>query len=219
MKITAIAAQKKERGRRNLLVDGEFAVALSVETLLRAGLRVGDTVTPETVERLRQEDLRREAKNTALRLLGRRPRTVKEIRDRLAKKGIDAAIAAGVLEELTAAGLLDDRTVARMVVRDMLTHRPSGGGAMRQKLARLGVPKETAAGAIGELAGSGAQREAALAAARKYMQRKPIPRRAEDRKKLRARLSSFLLRRGFSWDDARPAVAALFNEDETEGSP
>jgi regulatory protein len=217
MKITAIAAQKKERGRRNLVVDGEFALALSVETLLRAGLRVGDPVTPELVEQLRRDDLRRMAKTTALRMLGRRPRSTKEIADRLAKKGIDPESAAAVLRELTSAGLLNDKGVAEMVVKDMLHHRPSGAGAMRRKLARLGVEKETAAEALSTLAGPDAQKEAALEAARKYMQRKPLPRRGEERKKLRARLSSFLLRRGFSWDDARPAVAACFNDDEPEG--
>ena len=84
MRVTRIAPQKKRPGRRNIYIDGSFAIGVGAETLLRSGLRTGDEVDPaflSTLERTERESALRAA---ALRLLSARPRSVRELRDRLA---------------------------------------------------------------------------------------------------------------------------------------
>ena len=59
---------------------------LAAETALRAGLRVGDELQPADLARLDREDTAYRCKESALRLLAYRPRSERELRQRLATR-------------------------------------------------------------------------------------------------------------------------------------
>ena len=141
MKITQIAPQQRNPSRRNLYVDDTFAAGISTETLLRFGLRVGDEITHATLQEIEKTEELVNAHGAALRYLGVRPRTEKEIRDKLREKEFGDEEIARTIAELKASGLANDREFARMYIRDAMLKRPAGAMMLRRKLLLLGVEK------------------------------------------------------------------------------
>jgi regulatory protein len=221
MIITRIEPQKKRPGRKNIYADGEFVAGVSDETLLAFGLRTGDEITPERIKLLERAEELFGAKSAALRFLAVRPRSEREVRDRLREKEFGDEEIQKTVEDLTSAGLLDDDAFARAYIRNALALRPVGRVALMRKLLLLGVAKEKAVAALEEtLAGTDQEADAARAAAG-FLKRSASLSRREDPRKTRARLTAFLLRRGYTWEIVRPvvqkAVAGGGADDEGTG--
>lgn len=159
------------------------------------------------------------AKDAALRLLERGPRTEREIVDRLLGRGFAPDAVERAVERLRRVSLLDDRAFLRAFVRTELTRRPQGRRLLETKLKRRGVPAALIAeldellARDGDLAESRLATEverAALAAA--ALRRRYAGRPEEER---RRKLSQALLRRGFSWDTIRDIVGEEPTEEST----
>jgi regulatory protein len=209
LRITRIEDQKRRSGRKSIYADGKFLAGVDAETVARLALRTGDTLSDAQLRSLRQTDELLAAKNTALRLLAIRPRSEREIRDRLRKKSVSDEQIAHVIEELKAAGLLDDAEFARLYIRNALTLKPAGERHLRQKLLQLGVDRGTIDDALQEHARESDVREQAMNAARQYLRRHRSERIAHDNLQLRKRLAAFLQRRGFSWDEITHTVERI----------
>jgi len=221
MKITRIENQKNRPTRKNIYADGAFVAGVSAETLLAFGLRTGDDITPERIRLLERAEEILGAKTAALRFLAVRPRSVREVRDRLREREFGDEEIAKTVEDLTAAGLLNDAAFARSFVRNALALKPTGRIALMQKLLALGVGKEIALGALDEILTEAAQAADAARAASGFMRRFTGLRGPENPAKIRARLTAFLLRRGYPWGIVGPvvkkAVAGGEPDDEDAG--
>jgi regulatory protein len=201
--ITAIEPQVRGGGKRaNVFVDGRYAFSLTID--LAAGLRVGDAVDASTASRLLNEDQRARVYDAALRFLGTRPRSEREIRTRLAKHQFAPELIDGAIERLRRIGLVDDAAFAEYWVEQRQTHRPRGGRLLKQELRAKGVDVETATAAIPD----DDDAEGAYRAA----QRKAQSLRALDERTFKQRLGAFLQRRGFSYDTTRSVVNRLWSE-------
>jgi regulatory protein len=221
MRITRIEAQKKRRGRRNVYADGQFVLGLSDETVLRAGLRTGDEVSPDRLASLREMEERQRTRRTALRYLSTRPRTERELRDRLREAECGDTDIAAVLADLQQAGLVNDEEFARSYVRDALAHRPAGRKLLRQKMLLLGLEKTLVEAVLAELLQAGSQEESALSSARRYLAKKPAPQNREERQKLCSLVAAHLARRGFSWETITSVLQAVLpsHTKRSEQSP
>ncbi len=207
MQITAIEKQKRRR-RANIHLDGRFAFSLSLELILQAELHVGDSLSPEQVESLRQADERQQAHDAALRLLAYRPRSEREITQRLARRGLAPEVIQETLERLRERGLLDDAAFARFWVESRDRHSPRGRRLLWQELSAKGIRTETAREATATVA----EEQAALRAAEKR-----VPHLQNlDHSTFRRRLGDFLLRRGFPYDTVRATVDTLWRRQQGE---
>ncbi len=125
----------------------------------------------------------------AERLLSIRPRSEKEIRERMERKGYSPQEIEKTVNHFKNIGLLDDREFAKWWFEERKGER--GIFAIKMELKRKGVSDEI----IDEVV-SGDEREfikkALEKAERKY---KNLPERERKRK-----IREYLLRRGFSWD-------------------
>jgi regulatory protein len=199
VRITRIETQQKRRDRVNVYADGEFAVGISKETLLRAALRVGDELTPERLSALQSEEGLFQTRAAAMRLLARRPRAERELRDRLREKEYADADITRVLSDLRAAGLVNDAEFARTYIRNTLTLRPLGEIQLRQKLLIFGIERATVDDAIREELGAVDVDDIALAVTRKYLARSAGRGSADDPRKRRQLAAAMLARRGYAW--------------------
>jgi regulatory protein len=214
VRITKIETQKKTPGRVSIFADGEFLIGLNKETLIRAALRVGDEITPALVSELTTRETLLSAKNAALRLLAIRPRSEKEIIDRLREKEYGAEDIACVVNDLRTAHLLDDVEFARAFIRNALTLRPIGEIQIRRKLLLLGVAKPLIDEAVRETLSATDMTEVAREAATAYLRKMKHSRAAQDPRKKRNNLAAFLARRGYGWTTIS---AVLKNLDLPEG--
>jgi regulatory protein len=218
VRITRIETQQKRRDRVNIYADDVFAVGISKETLLRAALRVGDELTPERLTALQNEEGRYQTRAAALRLLARRPRAERELRDRLREKEFADTDIARVLSDLRAAGLVNDAEFARTYIRNTLTLRPLGEIQLRQKLLIFGVDRTTVDDAIRDELGAVDVDDIALTVARRYMARTAARGSSDDPQKRRRLTAAMLARRGYSWAVITRVLKALhLPSDDTAG--
>ena len=200
MRITSIEPQKKNPTRRNLYADGEFVLGISAETLLRFGLRVGDEISPVLITAIEKAEELAGAKGVALRFLGARPRTEREIRDKLREKEFGDEEIASTTAALKASGLLDDAAFARMYIRDALAARPAGKALLKRKLLLLGVEKSVVEDALEETFAGVDVHAAAVGLAKQFIRKTHNLNKDETPMKRRNRVSSFLARKGYGWD-------------------
>lgn len=214
MRITKIESQKRRPERKSIYADGEFVAGVSAETLLKLALRTGDELSDAQVEVLKKTEALAGAKNAALRFLGGRMRTVREVRDKLREKEYADGEIASTISELRNAGLLDDAAFARVFIRNALTLHPSGPALLKRKLLLLGVEKPLIDTALAEELGAETAGSAATDLARTFVRKARTSRKTETPEKLRQRLSAFLARRGFGWDVIKEAAATALGKDE-----
>lgn len=92
-----------------------------------------------------------QAKNFAYRLLSYRERSVKELGDRLVKKGFKKEVCDRVVDDLKKTGLLDDYRFAKAFAESRIKHRPSSLALIRLKLYLKGIAKDTVSSVISEV--------------------------------------------------------------------
>lgn len=200
--ISAMRIQKHNRDRVNVYLDGAYAFPLPALTAAR--LRIGQSLNDDQIAALRAEDVLQQAYERALRYLAQRPRSVAEVRDRLAAHPLPAQTVETVIERLQQAGYLDDAAFAHFWVSNREQFRPRAPLALRQELRQKGVSDTTINVALHSLDQASSARRAATAQAQRY--------RALDHTLFRQKLGNYLLRRGFSHDVVWPLIEQLWRE-------
>jgi len=183
------------------MVDGEFAVGLDVETIVRCGFRVGQEVTGEDLVHAYLLDQRKRAWDGAVRLLGRAARTRREVERRLLRH-YPPEVVAEVLERLEEGGWLDDRAFAEGYIR---AHPEHGARRLLADLVRKGVPPAVAARAVQEALGD----VDAVLQAREVAERRLGRMGQVDAQTAWRRLAGYLARRGFAPEVIRSALKPL----------
>jgi len=207
--ITAINVQKHHPERLNIELDGEFAFGLS--RLVAAWLKVGDFLSEDRITTLIESDSSEAAYQKATRLLDYRPRTEKEIRQRLVQKGFSTLEIDQVVMRLKRANLVQDQQFAQMWIENRNDYHPRSQRLMRYELRNKGVPELMIESA---LADSAEDLELATRAAAQYARKLNF----QDRELFRKRLIAYLARRGFAYETIAPVIRNLIRELEQDQS-
>lgn len=205
--ISAIEQQERRGGQRcNVYVDGRYAFSLSTEVALQ--LRVGEPISDARHAELVMKDQQAKAYDAALHFLGSRPRSEREIRDRLARGEYDPVVVDAVIERLRRMQLVDDAAFAAYWVEQRAAHKPRGARLLKQELRQKGVSQDVVTEALPvEDDDEGAYRTA---------QRKAVSLRAFDEKTFKQRLGGFLQRRGYGYQTVRTVTNRLWSERADE---
>lgn len=135
------------------------------------------------------------AMNMALRLLAVRARSVKEIRAKLADKGVDGPVLEKVIEKLLDLNYLDDVAFAGQWTRHLAFNLLYGDRRIEASLREKGVPEEIIRRSISE----NREELEEKAALRRILNKKIKGLNAQNLdRKLKARLARMLAGRGFS---------------------
>ena len=111
--ISSIEQQERRGGKRcNVYLDGRYAFSLTTELAVMEQLRVGQAITAERYSELVVKDQQARALDAALYFLGPRPRSEREIRDRLARGDYDPQVVDRVVVRLRELRLVDDAAFA-----------------------------------------------------------------------------------------------------------
>ncbi len=139
----------------------------------------------------------------ALYLLGRRGRTERELRDKLAEKKYSDDDIALTIERLREMKLIDDAVFASNYARDKIAIYRRGRFRIGLDLLRKGVARDQIDQALGEV-----EEADELSAAQSLAESRLKNWQALDPLKRRARLTSLLQRRGFSARVVRAVLEA-----------
>ncbi|MDP2690465.1 MAG: regulatory protein RecX [Deltaproteobacteria bacterium] len=107
-----------------------------------------------------------DAITAALRLLSYRPRSERELGERLAEKGFSEEETASALGYLTGAGYIDDKRFAVSLAESRVRNKGWGPAKIAADLAKKGISRETIKTALADIAP--AEEDAARAALAKW---------------------------------------------------
>lgn len=188
--ITAIKQQKRNPDRVSVYLDGVYAFPLA--KIVAAWLKVGQTLSPEKLEELRDKDAIEAAYQKALHFLSFRPRSRMEVERNLRKHEVVEDDIQAVIDRLREAKLLDDADFARAWVENRSTFRPRGVYALRAELRQKGLSDEVIEESLSGLPEAELARQAAERKARQLT--------GLEWPEFRNKLSAHLSRRGFGYE-------------------
>ena len=203
MIVTAIERRPRRR-RVNVFVDGRFALEISLDLAVERDLRPGHAVTAAEIAALADADAHRVALDSALRLLSYRPRSERELRDRLQRKGVGRVAIDDTIRRLRELGYVDDAAFARFWTETRQAARPRARRILAGELRRQGVAQEEAEEATAGIS----DEEAARAAAGRRLRHLE----GMEYQEFRERLGRFLTSRGFTYDVARRTIDQCWAE-------
>ncbi|MEX0622233.1 MAG: RecX family transcriptional regulator [Candidatus Woykebacteria bacterium] len=218
-KITDIKQQKKNLNRLSVDVDDSFAFGISAQLVFEKNLKISQEISKKEIEDLIFQDQTERLLNKSLRFLSFRPRSEKELRDHLLRKGRLKEVKSDgekeqyeksiemVVNKLKKIKQLDDQEFTRWWVEQRNKFKPSGKNLLRAELLSKGINKETVNDVIES--NSEDQIQIALLAARKKMKLYTKLPALE----IKTKLNQFLARRGFDWGTIKKVVDSLVNKE------
>lgn len=204
--ITALKAQKNNKERVSIFLDGEFAFGVTLD--VAASLRKGQHLSDAEIDTLRTQDDIDKAYAAALHYLAARPRSRSEVERRLEQKGHAPEAIAAALDRLEERRYVDDEAFAAFWVDNRSRFRPRSAAAMRQELRQKGVDNDTIRQALEEV-----DEDAAAWAA---LENKLYRWRELEKAEFEQKVVAFLARRGFRFEIARRAAARGWQEIQSE---
>lgn len=196
------AAEPRRRGFTQLYIDGEPAVKVDTETLVRFKLKPGDEITDERLRELIEASNAHRAQEKALYLLERRNHSKKELRDKLVRAEISKEAAQAAADHMEELGLVNDEAYARAYARELFLRKRYGKTRVRQELRLKGIDPELIEELLEEYGGE----EEALENIQAVLERKYATWQEDE--KIRHRAFAALQRLGYSYELIRRAMAA-----------
>jgi regulatory protein len=208
-KITALQAQAMDSQRVNVFINGTFAIGVSLTTLAREQLFIGKELAAEEYARLERAEQANRAIQAAMRAIESRPRSIREIHERLKRKGFEPDLIDHAITRLQDLRLLDDQAFARYWIEGRQHSQSRGPAALRDELRRKGVDASIIETALqdDELVGDIPAQAEKLARQVLYRYRD-----AADFQSFARRMGNTLQRRGYSFATIRPIIAQLWRE-------
>lgn len=204
-KITDIQIQKKNKTRANVYVDGEYAFALEMLTVMKLGLKIGADVSGRVLDEAVYDSEVSVCFERAVNYLSRSMRTRKQMRDYLSDKGYEDKVVATVLNKLVDYKYVNDDYYAQAYVEQNLATK--GERRIKQELQQKGVPQSVIDKYC--VVPDDVSQDNAERLAEKYMRNKP-----RDIKTL-TKLQRYLLSRGYDFDIVN-SVSRAYKTDDGE---
>jgi regulatory protein len=203
--ITRLVAGKLNSNRVNLYFDNHFGMALSLDEVVKHGLKRGQELTETEVEALRVLDDQTKLYAKILNFISYRPRSVKEVRDRLIHYNVKVAAEQDLLiDRLKSQGYLDDLKFSQWYVDSRNTHKLRSPRALQAELASKGISRDVQDQVL-PLAND--SRTTILAILSKKLG-SPRSLSLEEKQKIYA----FLSRQGFPWEEIKQVVKSWQEE-------
>lgn len=202
MLITRIQKIRRERNRYEIFVDDKAAFHISESVLAKSGLCNGKSIDQETIDSIILADSRERAHQIAVNFISYRPRSSKEVTDKLTRKGYAPDLVSDVVEHLRSLMLINDLEFARMLIRDKLRGKPMGRALLRRKLLDKGISFQTTERVLKEYVTDENEQEAAKALATRKLKMSRARFSDLEPAVRQKRLADYLLNRGFSTEVA-----------------
>ena len=208
-KITAIKAQRRNRERVSIFLDGEFAFGLA---RVSAGwLQVGQILGEEKIAALKADDELEMAYLRAINFLSYRPRSSAEIRRNLRKYEVPELCIEPTIERLEKNRFLNDKDFAEIWVENRNTFRPRGRRALSIELRQKGITDEVIQSTLDEMVD-----EEKLVYQAGIKKARTLAKGNLEWQDFRKKLAAFLARRGFNYGVISPILAELWEEVQEE---
>ena len=203
MKITKIEAQKNNKNRVNLYLDENFYCGLSLETILKNGIKQGKEIDSSCLEYLRNETEKEIALNNAVGYISKAAKTKKQIRGYLLKKGFEEDTIFFVLKKLEEYNFVNDELYAKQYVK--FKTKKNGKNKILMELKLNGVSEELARDCVENFAND---KENIVILAEKYLKNKNLD------LKTKQKTYRYLLSKGYEMENIFECLNKFFKNNE-----
>jgi len=207
-----LAAVRQEQESIFLTLDSGEVLELASASVPKNLPEVGESISSPLLAEI---ELAAERKIVARRLFGmldRRLQPVARLRNKLQEAGFSDTGGDAVLQQMADQGLYSDRHYAEAYCRDCLRGKAVGRRYLEKKLWEKRVDQNVARTVPGEILDSETEKELALQAAQTKLRKE----RGSDWRKVEAKLTRYLVGRGFPVGVARDAIRRAKNEMQAE---
>ncbi|MCY3999568.1 MAG: RecX family transcriptional regulator [Bacteroidetes bacterium] len=201
--ITALKSQANP-SRTSIFIDGQFAVGVWTDIVLKERLYVGQSLHENDLNALLEVEQIQRVRSTALQYLAYAPRTEVQLRERLHQKGFSTQTIEAVIQELIELGYIDDQTYAMDYAKARFEHKGYGPSRIRRELIHDGVCEAFVNEAITISVPAEAVTQQAERIARQFKDR--VNGTLPERKK---KLIGYLTRRGYGYSLSNELVQNL----------
>ena len=201
--VTKLTPSGKIKDRYYLDFDSGESLTVTINQIADYSIFTGRVLSGEEFESLSEDAEKISARSRALRMLGHRPMSRKEVTDRLKQKGTAENTADNTADWLESIGALNDEEYARQIVRHY-SAKGYGAGRIKDEFYKRGVPRKLWDDALADIPDSGDTVYKLLLS--KIKSEEP------DRDEI-TKAANALYRRGFSWDEIKRAVNKLEAEE------
>ena len=202
--ITAITPTK-DPGRASIKVDRRRVATLRDSLIADLGLTVGEVWDDDLASRVAEAQQYDKALRDAMNRLNRRALSTTQLADALRRTGFSETITQRALDRLSELNVLDDESLGRALIEEILARKPAGPRLLRQKLMQRGLDRNLADRLADE---AGHERDEVAEAATLAAGRLETMRSLDEATR-RRRLWSMLGRRGFDPETIEAALARL----------
>ena len=200
--ITEISMQKNNKKRCNVYVDNEFICGMSVETVVKNCLKVGQEVNAEKLEELVKESEAHEALVKATDYISKNLKTKRQVKEYLLKKGYSEQIVWACIDKLKEYNYIDDVEYSKRYIESL--SKKQGKRLTEYKLMMKGVRKEDIENAYSDA--EDYADESVKQLAKKHLGNKPKT------KENLAKTYRYLIGKGYSYEQVSNALSE-YRED------
>lgn len=210
--ITKITQQKRDPERFNIFLDKEYAFSVHESVLVKFALTKGMTLEDWSISDMVYEDEIEKAFNRALHYLGFRMRSEHEVKQKLLESGYGEAVVLEAIVKLRRLGFLNDENFSKALFETQKKTSGQGPRAIRQKLEQKGIGKE-----LQEQILNNYSADEQVEVARRMAEKEARKNRTESPGQKERRIQNALLRKGYSYEIIKEAMASIdFEIDEDE---
>ena len=204
-KITKIEAQKNNKERFNVYIDGNFYCTLTLSAIMGYDIRTDGEVDLELLATAQESTEKSVALSKAIDYLSRGLKTNMQMVLYLKKKGYVGKIIGYVIEKLQSYGYLDDSNYAQAYINAYKDKK--GKIYIKNQLLLKGVDKSIVESLLSEMDG---QDEEAYTVLKKYLKYK------ENNSDNLRKAYRYVLQKGFSYSEADGAIERYKEENPCE---
>ncbi len=203
--ITDIKPQVKNPTRCNIYLDNSFYCGLELETVMRHRLKIGASVSPESLNEIQAESETMRALDKALNFISRSQKTKKQVAEYLEGKGYLEKTIEAVLSKMSAYKFVNDQNYAKDYARSASKNK--GKRLISLELKRKGVSIDDMSEALDDI-DSETESDAATKLAEKYLRSK------EKTRENAVKCYKYLLSKGFDYETAKEAANKIIKDED-----
>ena len=201
--ITSIEPQVKDKNRCSIYIDGRFYCGIRLEVAVKYRLKAGMTVDKAFIDNIQLETEKAQALDKALTHISASPKTRKQIKDFLVKKGYVEVVSDYVLERLDYYGYADDRQYCRTYAESVTGKSKK---AIEVELLKRGVEKSVIEGELSNLEDD---EDEVLTLLKKYLRGKPLS------KENIYKGCRYLISKGYDYDTVKSASERIDEDTDS----
>jgi regulatory protein len=207
-KITKVEYQKKNKDRVNIYLDDEFAFGLDLNTMIKYSLSINMELDDDFISEILITDNEKKAFNYAISILGRSPKSEKEIRDKLTEKGYEKETIDNIIHKLKINKYIDDENYSELFIRDKINISKYGKRKIQERLYQKGIDKEIIQDKLKDISN-----EDEIQRAMELAEKKLRTLTKEEPLKRKMKIYNYLLNKGFEYETIKKAVSNILKSD------